>query len=200
MAIPRIDRDRDATDRAIAELAAHGDTAAKRKLVERLLPRVRTTIHYLSPGDSEADDLVQITLIEILHSVGTFRGESRLETWAAKIAVRTSMHHLKARQKLLGLFVSRHDFEPATRATPEHASERLQLRRRIKALLNRLSMEQRTVIVLKLVEGMSLNEIAEITDSPVNTVRERLRVGRKRFRKYLVQDPMLRDWMDRTER
>ncbi len=197
--IPRVNKNDPSLDRELARRAADGDTAARRRLVDKLMPRVRSTVHYLAPGDSDADDLVQLSFIEILRSIALFRGDCRLETWASRIAVRTTISQLKERRRRLRWLDPRPeaDLEPVDERTPEGQSEQLQLRRHIKRLLERLPVAQRVVIVLRLVQGMSLNEIAEITDAPLNTTRERLRVGRKGFQRYLKQDPVLRDWMKR---
>jgi RNA polymerase sigma-70 factor (ECF subfamily) len=192
----RIEKPSEMSDSDLATQAASGDKAAKRKLVERLMPRIRSTIHYLAPKDRDADDLVQLTFIEILHSISSFRGECLLETWASKIAVRTAMHHLKKRRFHLWS-KDEEAKEPSHNVTPERQSEQLQLRRHLKQLLERLPLEQCTVIVLRFVHGMSLNEIAEVTESPLNTARERLRVGRQKFQRYMLQDTVLVDWMER---
>ena len=199
--IPQADKSIPIRDIALAEQAASGDAGAKRTLVERLMPKVRTTIHYLAPQDRDADDLVQSAFIEILRSVHLFRGESRLETWATRIAVRCAVAQLRTRRRRFRLLAPEPDVgEPADNQTPERSSEQYQLRRHIRALLQNLSVDQRTVIVLKLVHGMSMKEIADVTDTPLNTARERLRVGRKQFRRLMLQDPVLRDWIERRER
>lgn len=202
MAYQQQNRNDNASDWEIVKQAVAGNKQALRKLAERLLPQVRTTIHYLALGDSDADDLVQLAMIEILQGLGSYRAESRLETWAIKITVRTAMHHLKNRRSrlkklMLNISLLRVDEESQEGSNPEQLSQQIQLRRQLKKLLNKLPVEQRTVIVLKLVHGYSLSEIANATESPVNTVRERLRVGRQKFRKHLAQDPTLNEWIQR---
>ncbi|MCP4677813.1 MAG: sigma-70 family RNA polymerase sigma factor [Deltaproteobacteria bacterium] len=187
----------DMSDLELADAAGAGEARAARLLVERLMPRVRTTIHYLTPRDRDADDLVQLSLIEILHSVTSFRGECSLEVWSHRIVVRTAMRYLKERRARPLLTSSTEDSGKVDFTTPEDHAERRQLRCYLRALLERLPLEQRTAIVFRYVHSCTPGEIAEITRVPLNTVRERLRVGRKRLRRYLVREPALRAWMER---
>ena len=86
-------------DLLLARAAAEGQAMARRRLAERMLPRVRNMVHYLVFEDPDADDLVQLSLVEILQSIRTFGGRSTLETWADRITVRTCMRALKRRQR-----------------------------------------------------------------------------------------------------
>ena len=144
-------------------------------MAERLIDRVRTTVSYLAPNHPDADDLIQRALIEILRSAGSFRGESALETWADRIASRTAMRLLKQR--------ARH-----AEVSGEDEAAKAGLRTRLAGLLSRLSPERRAAVVLHYVHGYSVQEISEITETPANTVRDRLRVGKALLRKYMLKD------------
>ena len=168
-------------------------------MVERLLPRVRTLVHYLAAGDRDADDLVQLSLVQLLRSAGAFRGDSRLEAWADRITIRTSLRYLKRRRwREQRVCLEPHD-EPAGAAGQLSAAERQQLRPHLLGLLQRLAPEQRVTVVLRLMHQYSLEEIAAVTGAPVNTVRDRLQVGRRKLRRLLVRDPVLRDWVRRRQ-
>ena len=179
---------------ALAQRAAADNEVAMRQLADRLLNSVRTTVHYLSPKDAEADDMAQHAMIEILRSVHSFRGDCQLETWATRITVRTAIRHLKKRRSGLSWLEKLTHMPGEPSVSPEQISETYQLRRRVRHILGKLSLPQRTVLVLKLVHGFSIEEIAAATESPVNTVRERLRIARKKFRNYTLLDPVLSGW------
>ena len=185
-------------DRELAAAAAGGDRRASRLLAERLMPRVRTLVRYLVADDRDADDLVQLALIEILRSLRNFRGESRLEAWADRIAVRTAMRELKRRRWREGIVALDDPRPPEVASTQDSDLERRQLRRHLGELLGRLPPEQRVVVVLRLVHGYPPAEIAEVVGAPLNTVRDRLRVGRRKLRRLLVRDPILREWAERS--
>jgi RNA polymerase sigma-70 factor (ECF subfamily) len=157
-------------------------------MAERLIDRVRTTVSYLAPNHPDADDLVQRALIEILRSAGSFRGESALETWADRIASRTAMRLLKQRARHAEVVTLVAEPEPEEFLSGEDEAAKAGLRTRLAGLLSRLSPERRAAVVLHYVHGYSVQEISEITETPANTVRDRLRVGKALLRKYLLKD------------
>jgi RNA polymerase sigma-70 factor (ECF subfamily) len=183
-----------AADCELARRAATGESSARKVIAERLIDRVNTTLGYLAPTHPDRDDLVQRSLIEILKSVGNYRGDSSLETWADKVVTRTAMRliHQRARQAEIVTLVPDPEPTEAPEGSPqEDEVSRSQRRTRLQALLSRLSLERRTAVVLRFVHGYSIAEIAEATDTPANTVRDRLRVGKALLRKYILKDPVL---------
>ncbi len=183
-----------ASEVALARAAGEGDPRANRELAERLLNRIRATVYYLAAGDRDADDLVQMALVAILRSARTFRGDSSLERWGDRIAVRTALRELKRRrwrERIVSL-----DGEVARegRVSVDHDIQRRLLRERLARLLGKLSMDRRTAVTLHWMHGYSVQEIADITSAPANTVRDRLRTGKKQLKSHLEKDPALRDW------
>ena len=178
-------------DVALARAAARGDRAAQREIAERLLDRVRTTVTYLAPNHPDLNDLAQRSLLEILRSVGTFSGGSSLETWADRVASRTAMRLIKQKSRQAEVVTLVADPEPPDWLPQEDEESRQRLRRRLTALLSRISPDRREVLVLHLVHGYTVAEIAEMTDTPANTVRDRLQVGRAQLRNHILHDPVL---------
>jgi RNA polymerase sigma-70 factor (ECF subfamily) len=178
----------------VAVAAASGDPAALRRLADLLLDRVALTVRYLAGSDSDADDYVQLAMMEILRSIGSFRGESSLETWAEKIAVRTAMRHLRHR-RWRGRIV---ELAPAPdgvsgSAGAERRCEQASIAGRLTAIVGTLTPERREVVTLRLVLGHSIEEISAITGAKVNTVRDRLAVARRQLRAKIARDPVLRE-------
>jgi RNA polymerase sigma-70 factor (ECF subfamily) len=176
--------------------AAVGDRRARRQLAERLLDRVRTTVRYVSADDRDQDDWVQIAMIEILRSARTFQASGSLESWADRIAIRSAMRHLKRRRRketVVELDADPH-YEPTS--NPSEGHTRLMIRRQIARLLGTLSEERRACVVLRLVYGYSIDEIAEMTAAPRNTVRDRLKRGRKQLKDKVRRDPLLKEWVN----
>lgn len=189
-------------DRALASAAGSAEPRAQRLVAERLFDRVRATVHYLVAYDSEADDLVQLTMVEILRSLDSFQGRSRLETWADRITIRSCMRALRhrRRQEQNQLLVAEREGSEAapggSRAwsSQEQEAARAQLRHRLAIKLQKLTPQRRVVVVLRYVHGYSIKEIARITEAPPNTVRDRLQVGKRQLRGLILKDPELRDW------
>jgi len=178
----------------VAFAAASGDSVAMRRLADLLLDRVALTVRYLAGADSDADDYVQMAMMEILRSVGSFRGESSLETWAEKITVRTTMRHLKHRRwrsQIVALDPAPDDVSLAIGADRRLAQA--SLADRLTSIVGTLTPERREVVTLRLVLGHSIEEISELTGAKINTVRDRLAVARRQLRSKIARDPVLRE-------
>lgn len=177
----------------LTSAAARGDEGARHQLVARLLERVRRTVFYLAVPEKEVDDLSQLVLIEVLRSAGSFQGRSSLGYWADKITFHVVTDHLRKVTRRDHL-MSDHLASLAMTSNLEEEISRKDLRARLAHHLQNLPPERRIALVLRHVQGYSISEIAEITKARVNTVRDRLRVGRKELRKCVVADPTFEEW------
>ena len=180
----------------LAQRAARGDRPACRELARRLLPRVRTTVYYLVADDRDAEDLVQTSVVEVLRVIGSYGGKGALNSWADRVVVRHALRKISRRrwrEGIVGLTPVELGSAPASQETEV---ERQQLRRRVTVLLQQLSPERRTAVVLHWVRGYTIPEIAELTDTMVNTVRGRLRNAKRQLRELIPDDPVLWDWAE----
>jgi RNA polymerase sigma-70 factor (ECF subfamily) len=181
-------------DWQLAQAAAGGDRRAAHKLADRLFGRVRATVLYLAAGHRDADDMMQLSLIQILRSAGGYRGECSLERWADRIVVRTALRELKkSRRKAQVVDLDDAQISPVG-AGQEKSAFRRQVQLRLAKLLETLNAERRTAMVLHWVHGYTVPEIAQATDAPYDTVRDRLRKGKRKLKKKIAKDPILKDW------
>lgn len=174
-------------DRRLMERVAKRDRMAQQTAIDRLFPRVRCTCFRLLGNTADADDAVQQSLLEVLLSAGSFRGLSRLETWADRITTRTALRLSKDRarwdSRIRGTVETVH-----LPAAPRdgHMSEAAP--RQTADYLRSLPERQQTVLVLRHVLEFSIDEIAEQTGVSPNTVKDRLLRGRKAIRKKIRRD------------
>ena len=187
------------TDSSISDLeltrgVAEGDEAALRALVERLLDRVRRMSSYLAGSGPDAEDITQLALIRILRSAASFRGDSTLEFWADRITVHAATKEFEKRSRRSHLF--RHWWSaPAPLPGLEEVEDSRRIRTGLAAALGKLSPDNRTAMVLHYFYGHDVSRAAEIIDVPVNTVRGRLRSGRRHLKRLMFADPLLRQWI-----
>lgn len=179
--------------------AATEDRAAAEKVLVRLEPRVRQAVLLAVGRDQEAGDLVHICLLEILKNLGRYRGTGSLEAWAGRLSYRVMMRQLSRRRR-------RERTEPAidfeagvNEETPERRAGRSHLRERLAAHFEKLPWERRRTLILRLVHGYSVAEVAQITGVPLNTARDRIRVGLKELRTSLQRDPESHDYLEKTD-
>jgi RNA polymerase sigma-70 factor (ECF subfamily) len=167
-------------------LAAAGDRQAAQALLTELLPRVRNLVRYLMWSDADADDVVQIVLVELLRSFGSYRGEGSLTAFTDRITVRVALHHVRKRrtekQRTSPLSPELHLVNKDSEGPDDYT-----LRRQTARFLDQLPDEQRQAVVLHHVIGQSVPELAETLQVPFETARSRLRLGMEKLRARLSQ-------------
>jgi RNA polymerase sigma-70 factor (ECF subfamily) len=165
------------SDAELVGRALRGDDGAFRVLVERYESAVASTvIGMLGPGD-EADDVGQETFIRFYRSMKKYRGDASLKTYLTRIAINLSLNALKRRRGLMERFVSR---DQATAPPPEPALngvgavESRETKEAVQHAIQQLNPKHRTVVVLRMIDGYSTKETAEILGIPAGTVLSRL--------------------------
>ena len=157
-----------------------GDEGAFRTLVERHARYLTGIAQSLCGNRTDAEDLVQETFTAVLTS--RFRGESSARTWLVNILVRRSAMLRRSRKRERGSPLG--GPEASVRHEVTSTDARLDLQR----LLDRLSPDQRQVIVLRELQGLSYEEMADVLKVPRGTVESRLHRARAALRD-LVRDP-----------
>ena len=166
-------------DAELLRRARAGDEDAFRGLVERYEGIVAATvIGMLGPG-ADADDVGQEVFVRFYRSMAKFRGESSLKTYLTRIAINLSLNAIKRRKRLIDRFVSRDRgadeaplLEPAVSAQGEIDTR--DTAAVVQAAIASLKPEQRSVVVLRMIDGYSTRETAELLGIPEGTVTSRL--------------------------
>lgn len=181
-------------DLELARAVTGGDEGARREVARRLYDRVLSTVRYLRGERPDTPDLVQSCLIELLRAMDGFRGESSLETWADRIAVRTTMRELRRAQRQRDVVGDAPSERPVGAGDPEQILGQEQLQRHVGQMLQKLPAERRLVMVLRAVYGYTMPEIAELTDAQLYNVQNDYRAARKQLRRLVETDAHLREW------
>ena len=168
---------------------------AQQELIRLLLPRVRSTVGYLMGGHADADDTIQDVLIEILRSVPSYQGAGSFRAWADRITVRHTMRAIKKRRRRSRIEPIDEHLDRFTASAPD-LGRRIRLRRRLAAMIGRMSEKHSAALVLRLVHGYSPEEVAQITKTPLNTTRDRLRTARAKLREQARRDPVILAWLE----
>jgi RNA polymerase sigma-70 factor (ECF subfamily) len=172
------------SDVVLAVRAKDGDRHALGALVERHEPRVRRLAAYLLDNPQDAEDAAQEALTKVLTRIDQFRGEARFATWLYSLVTNTC-RDLGERQRR-----RRHQpLETAPETISVEGPYDLACQRERRAELARelggLSDDQRHVMVMKDVLALSYEDIAEVLDMPVGTVKCHAHRGRARMRRVL---------------
>ena len=187
------------TDEALAARAAAGEAAAFEELVERYQARVFRLASRLV-GNDDALDVAQEAFLQIFRRLGSFRGESRFGTWVYRVATNAALMHLRARARrpteplepFLPSFdrAGRHVGTPAELQVVMHVEERLdreRLARHAMTAVMRLPESYRVAFVLRDLEELTTEEVAEALRLQPATVRQRVHRARLMLRGYLSQ-------------
>ncbi|WP_017906609.1 RNA polymerase sigma factor [Pseudomonas asplenii] len=145
--------------------------------LRELIPRMRRFAVSLTRNESSADDLVQASLERALSSWSRKRPDGDLRAWLFSILYRQFLDaHRRQRRyaRMLEFFTGRDDSEPSV--------ERTVVAQSTLASFERLSVEQRALLLWVSVEGLSYKEVAEILDVPIGTVMSRLSRARQALR------------------
>lgn len=169
------------TDQALVERAQQGDKKAFNLLVVRYQNRVAGLLtRYVARDD--IPDIVQESFIKAYRSLASFRGESAFYTWLYRIAVNTAKNHLTAlgrrppKEDILAEDAESYDSGVHLREadTPESMVLSEELKRIVFDTIESLPDELKSAITLREIEGLSYEEIADVMQCPVGTVRSRI--------------------------
>lgn len=175
-------------DRALMQRVAEGDSQAQRLLALRLAPRVQRIAQRLLAGHADADDAAQNALIEILKAACSYAERARVERWADRIAVRAILRFARQQRRPWSVRSALGADEVPAPAASEVSED---APRALGAYLAQLPSQRREVLVLKHALDYTTEEIAELIDAPVGTVKDRLVAARKQLRKLILRDAVV---------
>lgn len=178
-------------DRKLIKDCLQGQTSAFGELVSRYQDRLFNAVYRLLGHPEDALDVVQEAFLHAFQSLNSFKGDSEFFTWLYRIAFNSAISLKRKRRILLSLDPGGADdslidpLDDSEYTQPGLALERSEEETKLQAALNRLSPEHRAVLVLKDIEGRKYEDIAEILDVPIGTIRSRLHRARLELRDIL---------------
>ncbi|HZF30763.1 MAG TPA: RNA polymerase sigma factor RpoE [Gammaproteobacteria bacterium] len=171
-----------ASDLALVRRVQQGDRSAFDLLVIKYQHKILKLIMRYVRDSSEAMDVAQEAFLKAYRAAPSFRGDSAFYTWLYRIAINTAKNHLVALGRRPTHFTldtqdpeqsevlaDLHDLD-----TPEGHAQSDEIREVINKTIRNLPEELRTAILLREIEGMSYEEIAQTMECPVGTVRSRI--------------------------
>jgi RNA polymerase sigma-70 factor, ECF subfamily len=176
------------SDLGLMRLVAGGDSHAQRVLAHRLAPRVQRVARRLLANTADADDAAQVALMEILRSAASYREEASIERWADRIAVRTALRQARDQRKRRFFLAQQAESDDLHVHGSDSDVAREHTPRRLEEYLSELPQPRREALVLKHALGYTTEEIAELTDKPVGTVKDRLVAARKQIRRLIMRE------------
>jgi RNA polymerase sigma-70 factor, ECF subfamily len=172
-----------------------GDSEAYNDLVTKYRTKAFAMIYGMVQNEQDAWDLAQEGFLKAWRSIHRFKGQSSFYTWLYRILTNVTIDSLRRKgvrgESEFDDRIAPGEVEPGSRTTPSSAPlphkniERSEIRQRIDEAIDKLSPEHRAVIVMKELEDLQYNEIAEILDCSIGTVMSRLFYARKKLQTLL---------------
>jgi RNA polymerase sigma-70 factor, ECF subfamily len=163
---------------AIIAGCRRGEIGARRDLYERFHQSVYRLAARMV-GVQEADDVVQDVFLNIFAAIGKFRGQAQFSTWIYRVAINECLRHKRPRPRLIEPLT----WHPPSRAVPaERALEQAEL---LELALAELDERLRAIFLLREVQELSYQEIAQVLDVPPGTVASQLNRARGQLQAFL---------------
>ncbi len=174
--------------------ARAGNQTAFAELVRRYEKRVLALTRRMCPNPSDAEEAAQEAFLAAWQGLPSFRGDASFSTWLYRLTSNACADHMRKEGRHLAHAGASLDdesfFTDAAESedlSPQSLAERAELRGEIEAGLRALSPEHREVLLLREMQQLSYEEIAQVLDADLGTVKSRISRARQQLRKYLLQ-------------
>lgn len=177
------------SDWVVVQRVQSGDVAAFDSLILKYRERLYAVIYNMIGNRDDAADLTQDAFIKAFQSIKRFSGESAFFTWLYRIGVNAALGHLRKHRlrQFFSLDKVDEDNQPAAEViaaltvdlTADRDTYVKELQEKLNEALQKLSIKHRTVVTLFEIDGMSHQQIAEVMNCSVGTVRSRLHYAKQ---------------------
>lgn len=183
------------TEQELVARAKAGDDEAFAQLMRDNEKRIYNLTLRMTGNPEDAMDLAQEAFLNAWRGLKFFKGDSAFSTWVYRLASNACIDFLRRQKRRQDISVPMPTYEdddsqpdiPDDRFLPEQELERQELRQAVLQGLEQLSLEHRQVLVMREINGLSYQEIADVLDLEAGTVKSRIARARISLRKILVE-------------
>lgn len=165
-----------------------GERDAFGQLIQRYQDRLFNSMVHILRNEIDAEDVVQDAFVLAFTKLASFKGNSQFFTWLYRISYNVAITRLRRNKPTVSLDGNSEshsmDF-PDGSPPPDQRLHRQEQTEQLARALDRLSLEHRSILILREMEGMDYDAISEILDLPIGTVRSRLHRARNHLREHL---------------
>lgn len=191
--------DVNSTENELLEKARNGDGNAFGELIRTYESMIFNTVMGLVNNYEDAQDITQDAFFKAYRSLKSFRGECKFSSWLYRIAVNTAKDYLRSasRHPTVSLDDGGEDedgdeqpmqiADESRTASPETSAEINETQRIVRMALSRISEAHRKILILRDMEGYSYDEIAEMLDIELGTVKSRINRARQALKQELIK-------------
>ncbi|AEX85078.1 RNA polymerase sigma 70 [Marinitoga sp. 1135] len=185
------------TEKKLIERLKAKDKEAFEELYNQYAPKIYVTLkNYVGPN--EIEDALQEVFYKIFKGIHTFRGDSKLSTWIYQITINVGKDFIRKKIKnpvenidLTENYTEGVGIQPHSDVNVSNeVFDEMEMDKIIK-IMDKLSEEDKTLIKLRDIDGLSYDEIAKKLNKPLGSVKSRLHYARKKFQKLLKEEGLL---------
>jgi len=170
----------------LIKASLEGDKRAFGEIVSRYRKMVARTVKGMLGDSVFAEDVGQEVFIKLFYSLSDFRGEAKLSTYIQKIAVNLALNEIKRRKRFLSMFSQKGNNEMYEFEIADHdTQERSEAKELVNKALLAMDPRYRIILTMRMLQGYSTKETAEILDLPLGTVLSRLSRAQEQLKNIL---------------
>lgn len=183
----------DLVEKRLVRQVKEGQVQAFAELVELYKDRLYQLAYRMLGNAHEAEDVTQETFLRVYTNLDRYDPNQKFSTWIYRIATNLSIDRIRKHRPKFSLDAEMNDREnlnlyatlPDKERTPEEQVIAGELQQKVQEAISSLSPSYRTIMILRYIEDLSLQEISEILQLPVTTIKTRIHRGREALRKKL---------------
>jgi RNA polymerase sigma-70 factor, ECF subfamily len=184
-------------DAATLQGCREGNVAALGRVFESQSPALERLLFRVLGPDEAVEDVLQATFEAAIVSFPRFRGEASVKTWLSRIAVRLAQEHFRKRNRRRRIGLSLLSEEPeVSDADPEAGLQHRVHLRRVYQHLDQVDAKKRTALLLHVVEGHSIAEVAALMGASETATKSRIFWARRNLLARVARDPLLRESLE----
>jgi RNA polymerase sigma-70 factor (ECF subfamily) len=173
-------------DDLLVKAVLNGDNSAFAEIVSRYRRMVARTVKGMLGDSVYSEDIGQEVFIRLYHSLSGFRGEAKLSTYIQKIAVNLTLNEIKRRKRFFSTFIHKGNDELyEVEIADDDNTDRTETREVVTKALMTLDPKFRVIVTMRMLQGYSTKETAEILNLPMGTVLSRLSRAQEQLREIL---------------
>ncbi len=170
----------------LVEASLKGDNSAFGEIVNRYRKMVARTVKGMLGDSVYTEDIGQEVFIKLYNSLSDFRGESKLSTYIQRIAVNLTLNEIKRRKRFFSTFSQAGNHEMHEFDVADHDDEnRKDAKELVNKALQKMDPKFRVILIMRMLQGYSTKETAEVLNLPMGTVLSRLSRAQEQIKEIL---------------
>ena len=186
-------------DELLVQRCKKGQLEAYEKLIKKYETKVYSLCYRYSGNYDDANDLAQEAFIKVFNSIDKFKGKSAFSTWLYRVTANVCLDEMRKQKKTPISIDKPQETEegevyfnlPDQKYNPEIIAEKNDLKQLVHKGISKLPKEQRIIIILREMEELSYEEISEVLEISIGTVKSRLNRARKNLKEILSHNAEL---------